>query len=253
MKQKPANRITAMVLTVFLFCLCSGLSSFAQFSVGLEGGYTRNYLQTNNANRDFTNYTPGNGFGIGIPVQYKITNWFAVAADPGYIQKNYKQERTNYYAGTYQVSTNSYLQLPIMGHFMFGSEKIQGFFNLGGYVGYWLTGNVKGKMPNVLDPVDSSTATNTVYLELAKPYDYNEKYTFDSRRDNRIELGWVAGAGISYAINDKYSIFAEGRMMQSITDMQKNYMINQTPRYNSTYSANLGIMVSFGNNTSYNY
>src|SRR5437763_13492186 len=108
MKQQPADRLTAKVIAVLLFCLCSGLSSFAQFSVGLEGGYTRNYLQTNNANRDFTNYTPGNGFSIGIPVQYKIADWFAVAADPSYIQKNYRQERTTYYAGTYQVSTITY-------------------------------------------------------------------------------------------------------------------------------------------------
>lgn len=248
MKQQPADKKTAMVIVVFLLCFCCSLSSFAQFSVGLEGGYTRNYLQTNNANRDFTNYTPGNGFSIGIPVQYKLANWFAIAADPSYIQKNYLQQRSSFYSGTYQTSTNTYLQLPIMAHFMFGGERIQGFFNLGAYGGYWLTGNVKGRMPNVLNPVDSVTATNTFYY-YSSPYSYNEKYTFDTRRDNRIEAGWVAGAGISYAITSKYSIFAEGRMMQSFTDMQKNYMVNQTPRYNNTYGANLGIMVSFGSNT----
>ena len=150
--------------------------------------------------------------------------------------------------GTYQTSTNTYLQLPLMAHFMFGGEKIQGFFNIGAYGGYWLSGNVKGKMPNVLNPVDSVTATNTFYY-YSSPYSYNEKYTFDTHRDNRIEAGWIAGAGLSYAINDKYSVFAEGRMMQSFTDMQKNYMINQTPRYNNTYGANLGIMVSFGKKT----
>src|SRR5947208_2300621 len=128
MKQLPAAKITAMVLTFFLFCLCCSLSSSAQWSIGLEGGYTRNYLQTNNANRDFTNYSPRNGFSIGIPVQYDITNWFAVAADPSYIQKNYMQQRSTYYAGTYQTSTNTYLQLPLMAHFMFGSEKLHGFF-----------------------------------------------------------------------------------------------------------------------------
>jgi len=250
MKQQPA-KITAMVITIFLFCFCLSLSSFAQWSVGLEGGYTRNYLQTNNANRDFTNYTPGNGFSVGVPVHYKLSNWFAIAAEPGYIQKNYLVQRSSFYAGTYQTSTNSYLQLPIMAHFMFGGEKIHGFFNIGGYGGYWLSGNVKGTIPNILNPVANVTATNT-YLYSYNPYNYNEKYTFDTHRDNRLEIGWIAGAGVSYALNDKYSLFAEGRMMQSITDMQKNYMVNQTPRYNNTYGANLGIMVSFGKKTTNN-
>lgn len=241
----------ALVITIFLFFVCCGNASFAQLSVGIEGGYTRNYLQTNNANRDFTNYTPGNGFTVGIPVQYKLSNWFAIALDPSYMQKNYLQQRSSFYQGTYQISTNSYAQLPVMAHFMFGGNKIQGFFNLGAYAGYWITGHVKGRMPNVLNPVDSVTATNSFYY-YSSAYSYNEKYAFDTRRDNRIEGGWIAGAGVNYAINDKYSVFAEGRMMQSITDMQKKYMVNQTPKYNNTYSANLGILVSFGRNTSNN-
>ena len=251
MKHQPAGKKMAITATIFMLCLCCRFSSFAQLSVGIEGGYSRNYLQTNNANRDFTNYKPGNGFNIGIPVQYKIADWFAVAADPTYIQKNYVQERSSFYAGTFQTNTNAYLQLPIMAHFMFGGERLQGFFNIGAYGGYWLSGNVKGRMPNVLNPVDSITASNTFYY-YSTAYTYNEKYTFDTHRDNRIEAGWVAGAGISYAITNKYTVFAEGRMMQSITDMQKNYMINQVPRYNNTYGANLGIMVSFGNNTTNN-
>lgn len=251
MKHQPAARLTAMVITFFSCCVCSCISSFAQLSVGIEGGYTRNYVETNSANRDFTNYTPGNGFAIGIPVQYKLSDWFAIAADPSYVRKVYLQERSSFYTGTYQISTNSYVQLPVMGHFMFGGEKLHGFFNLGAYGGYWLAGNVKGRMPNVLNPVSDVTATNTLYY-FSSPYNYNEKYTFDTRRDNRIEAGWIAGAGINYAVTDNYAVFAEGRMMQSITDMQKTYMINQTPRYNQTYGANLGIMVSFGKNTATN-
>ena len=246
MKYQAAARLTAMVI---LFFACTTTSAVAQFSVGVEGGYTRNYLQSNNANRDFTNYHPGNSFAVGIPVQYKIANWFAIATDPSYVRKTYLQERSSFYAGTYQISTNGYLQLPVMGHFMFGGEKLKGFFNLGAYGGYWLTGNVKGRIPNVLNPTNDVTATNTLYY-YSSPYSYNEKYTFDTRRDNRIEAGWIAGAGISYAVTSKYAVFAEGRMMQSITDMQKNYMLNQTPRYNQTYGANAGIMVSFGKNTS---
>ncbi len=228
-------------LAVWTICF----TGMAQLSAGIESGYNRTYLQTNFANRDFSNYKPGNGFSVGLPVQYKLATWFAIETDPTFIQKSYTLERSSFYRGIYQTSTNSYVQLPLLAHFMFGGQKLQGFFNLGAYGAYWVTGHVKGTLANVLDPVDSVTATNTFY-NFTNPYAYNEKYAFDTRRDNRIEAGWVAGAGISYALNSSYQLFAEGRYTQAITDMQKNYMINQTPRYNETYSVTIGCMRSFG-------
>lgn len=246
MNKQPAGKRIAKWMTVCMFCAGCSLTAGAQLSVGIMGGYNRNYLQTNNANRDFTNYTPADGFSVGIPVQFKLADWFAIGLEPSYVQKNYQQERSSFYLGTYQISTNSYLQLPVMGHFMFGGKKLNGFFNLGAFGGYWAAGNVTGRMPNVLNPVNDITATNTYYF-ITSAYTYNEGYTFDTRRDNRIEAGWLAGAGINYALTDRYSLFAEGRMMQSVTDMQKNYMIHQVPRYNNTYGANLGLMIQFGN------
>jgi len=99
-----------------------------------------------------------------------------------------------------------------------------------------------------LNSVDSVTASNTTF-NYNVPYSYNEKYTFDTRRDNRIEAGWLAGAGVSYLFANKYNVFAEGRYMQAITDQQKNYMINQVPRYNQTYAVNIGCMMRIGRKT----
>jgi len=39
-------------------------------------------------------------------------------------------------------------------------------------------------------------------------------------------------------------VFVEGREIQSLTDQQKNYMINQIPRYNQTFGLTLGCLIS---------
>ena len=214
-------------------------------SVGVEGGYNKNYLVTNNANRAFTNYMPLSGFALGIPLKYKITDWFAIATDPTFVQKNYSQQRSAFFIGVYQQNYNSYVQLPLMGHFMFGGKQLKGFLNVGLYGAWWLTGTVNGEMPNILD-VTSQTSGSTIY-DYQNPYSYNEKYAFDKRKDNRIEAGWIGGLGLAYDINSHYQVFTEGRLLYSFTDQQKKYMTNQVPRYNTTYGINAGIMVHLKN------
>lgn len=234
---------------LLLVALAGGFQTHAQLLIGLESGYSKNYLYTNIANRDFTEFKPASGFNLGIPVAYTLSNWFAIQADPSLIRKNYKTVRSDFFEGVNQANTNNYLQLPIMGHFMFGGQSLKGFLNLGVYGGYWASGKVKGSIPNILNPVDSIGNTNTVF-DLQKAYNYNEKYVFDSRKDNRVELGWLAGIGLSYNVNNLYQVFAEGRYYQSLTDQQKKYMIKQVPRYNQTYSVSVGVMISMGKSES---
>ena len=238
------KKITVSSFLFVWLSLCCHSHTYAQLSIGVEGGYDKNYLITNNANRAFTNYKPLSSFSVGIPIQYKLADWFAIAVDPSFVQKNYLQERSAYFAGVYQNNYNSYIQLPLMGHFMFGGKRLKGFLNAGIYGGYWTTGKVKGVMPNILDNVDNVTSTSSVY-NYNNPYSYDEKYRFDSRKDNRFEMGWVAGLGISYEVTKKIGVFAESRLLYGFTDQQKNYEINQVPRYNTTYGINAGVLYHF--------
>lgn len=242
MQQFTVSKTIRFLMAAFL-CNLLFLTTHAQFSVGIEGGYNNNHLITNNANRAFTNYQPMSGFGIGVPVQYAIADWFAIAVDPSLIQKNYSQVRSDFFTGVYENTCNTYVQLPVMAHFMFGGKQLKGFLNTGAYGGYWMSSRVKGVMPNILD-VNDGTASSTVY-DYENPYSYNEKHVFDKRKDNRFEAGWLAGVGISYSINDRYEVFSEARMLYSFTDQQKKYMLSQVPRYNTTYGINAGILLHF--------
>ncbi len=229
--------------------LCS-IQGRAQLSIGVEGGYNKNYLVTNVSSLVSTQYNPMAGFRIGVPVVYSIHDWFAVKAAPGYLQKNSQMQRTGFYEGVYQNNTNGYLQLPVMGHFSFGGAKLKGFADLGGYAGYWINARVQGTMPNILNPpaytnITSNQQPNNVFDEYT-PYSYNEKYQFNTTKDNRLELGLLAGAGISYQLTNTYQLFGEATYYESLTDQQRKYEIGQVPRYNQTYVLSLGILYTIG-------
>jgi hypothetical protein len=226
--------------------------AYTQFSVGVEAGVANNYLVTNVSNLVSTQYNTLSGFSATVPVTYKVTDWFGLKASLGFMQKNYEYARTGFYQGVYEDFTNGYVQLPVMGQFMFGSDKIKGYANLGGFAGYWLTAHVKGRMPNILNqPAYSSTSSSTsqpnnVFDEFTA-YDYSEKYQFNTTKDKRLELGVLAGLGLSYQVTDTYRVFAEASYYDGLTDLQKKYETQQVPRYNTTYVFSLGIMFNISN------
>ncbi len=231
---------------IFFFALFPSMAK-AQLYIGLEGGATKNYLQTNVSNLVSTQYNPAYGFYAGIPVLYQITEWLAVQADPGYFQKNYQLQRTGFLQGVYQDNSNSYIQLPLMGNLSFGGRQLRGFINLGGYGAYWVTSHLKGRMPNILDQPAftnsmSNAQPNSVFDEFT-PYNYSEKYQFSTTKDNRMEFGVLAGLGISYEMQEKYRFFIESRYYRSLTDQQKNYQMGHVPLYNEAVSFGAGCVV----------
>jgi hypothetical protein len=224
----------------------SSLQSTAQLFLGVEGGPNRNYLTTSNASEPFTNYEGMKGWNIGIPVGYQFFDWLAVEATPTYIQKNFDIVRTGFFTGVYQKNNNTYLQLPINLRFSFGGKELRGFVDLGGYGAYWASGRIKGTEANILNEVDTAfqTVNPTSILGENSGYSYNQKYVFNSSKDNRMEFGLIGGAGISYELFKTYTFYLEGRYYRAMTDQQKMYELNQAPRYNDNFGVALGCTIS---------
>ena len=226
------KKIFTVLSIAALFCVTKAQ---AQLYVGVEAGANRNYLISNTSDKPFFDYQPSYGYSIGIPVRYAFPSlpWFGgIQAVPTFIQKNYRIQRTGYYEPMYQQTDNNYLQLPLMAQFRFGgpiskTQSLHGILNLGGYGAYWLNGSIKGRALSPMDPNNY------------QPFD--ESYTFQDQKDNRFEMGGVAGLGLQYMPNKKIVVSLEGRYTPSFTDQQKAYMENQTPRYNDTYSVLLGV------------
>jgi Outer membrane protein beta-barrel domain len=231
-----------------LFLLC-GLQGRSQFFVGVEGGPNMNYLSTSNASEPFTDYRGMKGWNIGIPVGYQFFDWLSIEATPTYIKKNFDIVRTGFFTGVYQQNYNTYLQLPLNLRFSFGGNELRGFVDLGGYAAYWQSGRIKGTEANILNEVDTAfeTVNPTSILGENYGYTYNQKYTFNSSKDNRLEFGLVGGLGVSYELQETYNFYLEGRYYRAMTDQQKNYELNQAPRYNDNFGVALGCTVKIKN------
>lgn len=223
-------------LTAFIVWLCTVVN--AQWSAGISAGYTSNELYTNISNYNYNYYQKEGGFVIAVPVHYAIRDWLAVKAEPGFIEKSISlHQAVPVNPPTQLTSRYHYLQLPLMAQFSFGAGRWRGFANLGGYGAYWLSGRIKGT------ELDGFNYTIPDGINLTQEVD--AKYEFDTRRDRRLQFGWLAGGGVQYAISKKLDVFAEGRYYQDLTDLQKDYMHNQVPRYNITTSVSAGCLYHF--------
>lgn len=221
---------------LFFMAIFLSLSALAQTEkhklyIGVAPGIAFNKLHSSTGYREHTKYENGSGMSVSIPLRYEFLNWLAVQADPGYIAKNYKMIHNVSLEGSYlniynNTFVNRYLQLPVMAHLSIGGQKLRIFLNAGGFVGFQVGARLKGH--NRIDAY----------------YQYDEKYEFDSRKDNRFEGGLLAGGGVKYDTKS-WTFFAEGRFYYSLTDLQKDYMQHQIPRYNNTVLVQAGILFNF--------
>ncbi len=218
-----------------------------RYEVGLSAGYTRNSLTTDLGNRSSTRNYPVNGFQVAVPMQYHVNEWFAVQLDLSYIQKNYAIRRTAGFRGVESELKNGFIKAPLMAHFSFGEQDLRGFLNLGGFAEYWINSRIKGTNLDLFTDriTDQDEGSHDVFdfFDLT-PFD--ERVSFDSKRDRRWQLGLLAGVGVEYRVAEKYKVFTEARYYYSVTDLQKNYMINQIPRYNNTIGVQVGVLYGFG-------
>ena len=223
----------------FLFLMC-GILLFpqavqAQFGMGFSAGATYNKLYTKEI-RTLEKYKAEAGFSVSIPMQYFAKDWLAIGWDLSCMQKNYAWQ---YGTFSFQTTRNTYIQLPVMLRFrLFKIKQFKTFINAGGFGGYWVYSRVNGTILNVYDTENG--------------YSYNEKSEFDQRRDQRIEMGLLAGISMEYWLKNQCRFFLEARYYYGATDLQqKNYMINQIPRYNDAFLFQMGCLFNLKKNSKF--
>ena len=235
-----------LLFAQILFLSTLSIFAKAQFYVGLGAGGNQNHLITNVSNLISTEYVPIDGFNIEIPIEYKVNDWFSLKSSPEFIQKNYQLQRTGFYKGVYQLSKNGYLQIPLSAQFSFGGKLLKGYLNLGGYGAYWASSHIKGAFANPLNSPAYGTSNTAFYsltvFDYQTPYYFDEKYQFNSTKDNRLEFGVYSGLGISYQLESNYKVFTEFKYYDALTDQQKKYQSEQVPRFNETGSVSVGFL-----------
>lgn len=196
----------------------------AQLRVGINGGYTLNNLDYSTGSYYDKYYQTKGGYSLSANLQYDYLDWLAIRVEPGFITKNYDTYRLSF--DRLISNDNRFIQLPIMAQFSLGGERLRGFVDLGGYVGYWCSGLVYG------DYLSIFSFENNFNID---------SYEFDSTRDNRFDAGLLLGLGVEYRICDNFYATAESRLLYGLTDMQKQYMSYQYHRYNTTFLFQLGV------------
>lgn len=229
------KKVGFTLLFYLKFVLCH-----SQVLIGLQLGATYNYLNTNISNSPSSIINKHFGYSIGLPVIYKVTPILYVEVVSGISQKNYSINRTDSLAGIFTEYKSNYLQLSLLPHFVYG-KKLQIFMSAGPWLGYWLTGRINGKLPDISAVTASGTTQENETFQLST---FNENYSFNKKRDNRLELGWTVGGGLKFNFTNAYIIFIDCHYYQSLTDKQKNYMINQVPQFNQTFNLLTGFLYS---------
>jgi hypothetical protein len=224
---------------LYLFCISQlqPVTANAQNSAGFFGGTTINYLETDLAGRSFTKKDPRIGLSVGASFERKIKDWLSVGTRLFFLQKNHETRRTGNYSNIFELHRRSYIQLPVFLSIKRNIGKIQCSIDLGCYGAYWVSGRLKGNIPDIFSVVPNPNGVGETFPLVS----YNEPYDFSSFRDNRFEFGGVIGGGCSYPIDQRHFVFINIDYYHALTGDQKKYTINTIQAYNRTINVYAGI------------
>ena len=218
-----------MKKTLTMLVLMLPMMAFAQWRVGINGGGDLNHFIIDKQYQTDYQFKDRWGGTVGIMGQYDIADWAGIRFELDWMQKNYRQTRETLKVYDYKY-VNNYLQLPMMGSFSFGGQKVRGFCNLGIYGGYWLNSSRKGFDYNALTQ---------------KGYDFTEKVEFYDDRDRRWDFGFVGGAGLEYRFASHWAAQVELRYYYSTVSTTKVNDVAKDYRYNSTLALQAGLWYCF--------
>ena len=224
------NYLKTLLLVAFLFGVA--MTSSAQWSLGVKGGWDYTSITRSNTGRIDETYSPLSGYDVGIQARYGFTNWFALRADLSVMRRSHRMDRhLDYLDSLYTEHHNLYLTLPVMADFSFGGEHFRGHAMVGGYVGYWLQDHIKGK-----------TYWMTDYCMYFSPFDEKRGFTSEDRRFN---AGLVGGLGLSYLIGEHWGLNLDALYYYDLVSHRRSSPHLRDPRFLNTLSVTLGVYYQF--------
>ena len=220
-----------LVLAVILLGL-TATQAKAQWAVGIKGGWTRTSADRTNLGRIDESYSPLSGYDFGIQTHYSFVDWMSVRVDVDYMRRSHRMDRNLFIASAaFTEYRNDYLMLPVMADFSFGGEVLRGHLLCGGYGGYWLKTNVKGK-----------SMSTTILDNFFHGFDESRPFTSE---DQRFTAGLVGGAGLTVEASDHIGVNIDALYYYDFVSYNKGYAHLSDPRYLSTFSLSLGVYYKF--------
>jgi hypothetical protein len=164
------------------------------FSVGAKGGITEGLMGWSPTVRQGLRQ----GLTFGVMARYTEERTFGLIAELNFTQRGW-QENYPFNPEFSYGRTFSYIQLPLLTHIRFGSQRFKGFVNLGPEVGYMFASSISsnfnyGDLASV-DGYPSNRRTEQLTLPIHSRFDY----------------GIAAGLGGEFFFNKRHSIMLEAR------------------------------------------
>ncbi len=213
---------TAAIFTLLLV-LCS--LSAGSFYAGVEGGVGTNSIIRGENYKGYT-YGSASGYTLSFPVICEFNGWAGFESGVTLGGKNYTLER--WYSGSAVEDmrmNNVFIEVPLLVRFR--TPAYQGlalYASLGGYLGWWSWGQMKGK---------------AIGLEMTEMTSVDRQTDLSHR--NRFEAGVGVAAGCTVDFSRLRVQFAV-RYALSLTDMNLSQEKGGYPLHNSTFTVGCGLM-----------
>lgn len=214
--------ITALILST---SISHGQTHYeGNISVGGKAGATFSRIQFNpNVPQGFLP-----GFMFGGTFRYIEEKHFGIIAEVNLEQRGWKEKFEGYNYSFQRRLT--YLQIPLLTHIYFGSNRFHGFFNAGPEIGYMISNTTKANFDynNVHSIADFPTTNRSI-----------DQFVLDIH--NRFDYGISAGLGMECFMGTHNSFTLEGRFYYGLNDVFGN-------RKKDVFSGSsaLSIMVTLG-------
>ncbi len=164
------------------------------------------------------------GFVVGGSFRYMEEKHFGVIAELNVEQRGWKEKFEGYNLSYSRKFT--YLQLPIMTHVYFGSDKFHAFFNAGPALGVM---------------IGESTTSNFDYNHIDDIQDFPRENRYTDQMtlpvERKFDYGITAGVGMEYIARHKQSFSLEGRVYYGLGDVFSN-------KKSDTFSGSGGLSIA---------
>lgn len=141
------------------------------------------------------------GATFGLRARYIEESLFGLVGELNVTQRGWTEDFA--YAGTPQFQysrTLTYVQIPLLTHIYFGSERVKGFVNLGPEVGVMVADNINANFDYMnYRTVEGFPLNNRSNAQMTLPV------------KNKIDYGISAGAGLEVFANRRHSFTLEAR------------------------------------------
>ncbi len=168
-------------------------------AIGVRAGATMSNMAWQPSVRQ--SMTPG--FIGGLTIRYTEEKYFGLVADLVVTQRGWAEKFEDNPEFSYRRQF-TYVQLPVMTHIYFGSQKFRGFVNLGPSVGFMIDDRITSNFDyrNVAQVANFPKDRRTAQLDMAVY--------------RKVDYGITAGAGMEFRARRKHSFMLEARFYYGI-------------------------------------